>query len=366
MMDSRVTLILSFLAAIAAVLITPPSAEAAYNACGVDFRSDTTGFGGVEICGIGYPCGVQDGVCPQNFSQGTNETSKDFYTKPLVRQPAPPTNDIADSQSLTPFNTGNDACQRLGGTCTGMESKTDRNGTFTSSTATCSTDASSLNDGEYHRAVCQGVPNVAGCENCPDPDCMSRVDGYVTDAQDDALQNATVQLTNNNNDADSAYFLQRTDESGEVNIDGASGWFNVTCGKEFYEEQRHETYIQPEGDTIACTGMNAASCSNDCTAPNEYGEDVCFAQCVNSASGCTNFQDECAGLPPDTERVTERINDTHVRVTQCCSGPQTTEYRPLASFQANTTNVDSLEINEYRRELNGTPVTIRVATYTEE
>jgi hypothetical protein len=366
MMDSRVTLLftvslLTFTAVL--TILAAPTAEAAYNACSVDFRSNTEGYGGVEICEIGYPCGVADGVCPQNFSLGSHETNKSFYTNPLVKRPAPPSGINTDT---TPFTDGNAACQRLGGTCVGMESKSSRNGTFTSSSATCSDAATSLSDNEYHRAVCQEVPNVAGCENCPDPDCMSRVGGYVTDAQDDPLPNATVQLTNANNNKDSAYFLERTNEDGEVTIDGASGWFNVTCGKEFYNERRYETYIQPEGDTVACTGLEAAACSNDCTAPNEYGQEVCFAQCVNSASGCTNFQTQCAGLPAEDERVTDRINDTHVEVTQCCSGPTTTRYQPIASFQPNSTEVDSLEITEYRRELNGTPVTIKVATYDDE
>ena len=43
--------------------------------CGAVSPNSFYGFGAVEICGECYPCGVEDGVCPEDFSEKDTRTS---------------------------------------------------------------------------------------------------------------------------------------------------------------------------------------------------------------------------------------------------------------------------------------------------
>lgn len=366
-MDRRVILSLFTAAVLLTFLSSIPSAQAGYNACGVDFRNGVTGSGGVEICDVGYPCGVSDGICPQNYTQGQNETLKDFYTQPIVTYADPGVKhniSTVDEDNVIAFPSGNDACQRLGGTCDQMLQSSSKQSGYSVSGATCGDTASGLDADKYFRADCVGVPEVAGCENCPDPDCMTRVKGFASNNASQALSNVTVQLTNINN---AVQHQAKTNGSGTFGVDATPGYFNVTCGKTLFQEQRFQTYIQPDTDAVSCPNLAAAACSTNCTAPDAFGQDVCVADC-NGKNGCTmnsTYQDLCDGLPPDTERVIQRVNDTHVEVANCCSGPSEYRFAPRADVQANSSDIEQFEVTDYQREINGTPVTVKVIRYTD-
>ena len=370
-MDKRVRTLFTTLFLFLTVIIVAPEAEAAgYDACGVDFRNDATGYGGAEICGIGYPCGKADGVCPQNFSRGYNETSKDFYKLPFVRYATPSSRNVNDTSTdqVIAYEDGDAACQRIGGTCQEILESNSKTGSYTPSSVNCG-DVSGFDDARYYRANCTGVPKVAGCENCPDPDCEANITGYVADTDDESLENATVTLTNDNNPLlPSDRLFTRTNSTGGFTLPKAvSGYMTVTCGKALYSNQQFQTYVQPGQDTVTCPALGAAACSANCTAPDAFGNDVCVASC-DGENGCTmntTYQDLCDGLPPDAERFLERINDTHIRVGQCCDGPSEIRYAPLAEIDSNNSDVESLEITDYQRELNGTPVTVKVVRYTD-
>lgn len=370
-MKKWVPLLLITISSVITTLVMVPSAEAGYNACDVpNFKADVPGKGGVELCGIGYPCGVEDGVCPQNFSRGQDEMSKDFYTEPIVKLADPDTKHgvttVAEN-SVVAYQDGNAACKRLGGTCSGMLNSTTKNGPYTSaipSLATCSDGPTDLPDNQYFKADCTGVPKVAGCENCPDPDCMSKVTGFASSVANESLDNVTVQFSNINNDVRSQAV---TNESGEFTVDANSGYFNVTCGKTLFNESRRTTYLQPGQETVSCPSLTAAACTSNCTAPDAFGQNVCVSDC-NGENGCSmnaTYQRLCNQLPPDTERVVSRKNKTHVKVANCCSGPMEFRYAPEENITANSTGIGQFEITDFQRELDGTLVTVKIIRYTD-
>lgn len=374
-MDKRVIIAVATLSLLITIIVSLPQASAAgYNACGVDFRNDNTGLGGVEICGIGYPCGVSDGVCPQNYTQGQNETSKDYYRQPFIRYQTPEGRNVTDTATdqVIPYDDGDEACARIGGTCSGVLRGNHKTGTFNPAPSVGCSSTSGYDESAYYRADCAGVPKVAGCENCPDPDCQTNVSGYVADENNESVGNATVTLSNTNNPGlnqnSEIDMFGKTNSSGGFNLpESVSGYMNVTCTAKRYNEQQFETYVQPGQDTVTCPDLGAAACTTNCTAPDAFGNEVCVAQC-DGENGCSmnqTYQRICGGLPPDTERFRKRINETHIQVAQCCTGPFETRYAPLAQIEENSTSIESLEVTDYTRELNGTPVTVKVVRYTD-
>jgi hypothetical protein len=247
-----------------------------------------------------------------------------------------------------------------------------KNGSFNAALSTSCGDTTGFDDAAYYRANCTAVPKVAGCENCPDPDCKANVSGYVADENNESVRNATVTLSNDNNpllnNNSDLTMYSRTNTTGGFNLpDAVSGYMDVTCNAKRYDGQQFNTYVQPGQDTVTCPDLGAAACTANCTAPDAFGNEVCVASC-DGQNGCSMNQTEkdlCAGLPPDTERFRKRINSTHIQVAQCCTGPFKTKYAPLAQVQGNSSSVETLEITDYQRELNGTPVTVKVIRYTD-
>jgi hypothetical protein len=378
-MSKRVTLLLTSLTILLAIIFTLNGATASSHnkACGVNFYSDQVGYGGVEICSIGYPCGRADGVCPQNFSRGQNETTKDYYRHPFVKYATPSSRNVTDTsqEPVIAYENGQEACQRLGGTCQDILEGNSKNGSFSPSPSNNCADAATDydNNASYYRAQCTGVPKVAGCENCPDPDCKANVTGYVADTNDRSIANASISLSNaenpvlNQSPIEERLFAKSNGTGAFRMSKAVSGYMTVTCGKTRYETQQFETYVQPGQDTITCPSLGAAACTANCTAPDAFGNEVCVASC-DQRNGCNmsdQEQEYCQGLPQGTQRYLTRVNDTHVNVTNCCDGPIETIYRPLSDISANATGVEQLEITDYQRELDGTPVTVKVVRYTD-
>jgi hypothetical protein len=350
-----------------------PVIHAQYNACGVDYRSGTEGYGGVTICGIGYACGVSDGVCPQNFSQGVNETSKDFYRYPVIKQPQPTGSDVRVNYTQS-FTDGNAACTRLNANCVDVRQGTSETGYSPAPGIDCSTSTSSpaYNASLAYSAQCEAVPRVAGCENCPDPDCMSQVTGYLVDERNDSIRDGGVQLTN---DETGQTIITDTNDRGEFTTQGVSGYFNVTCSANFYNATTTEQYISPGKSVAACQPLTGAGCTTNGTAPNKYGEYVCTPSCdgqngftsdVFTETGSSrNIVNVCEGRGPDAEIILDRKNETHVWVATCC-GSYEAQYQPVAKIADSSGEVDDLEVRNYRKELNGEPVVMRVIVYDEE
>ena len=287
-------------------------------ACGVPFNNSVTGYGGVEVCGYPYACGVADGVCPERFSQGGIETNKSYRTQPYVQYAYP------DSTDAEPFNfdvyaNGSAACAPIAGNCSGILTLNETSGNWTDSSYTCSDPSSSYNSSNDYRANCTDVPNVAGCEYCQDPDCRTNLTVMVTDSAGNPVEEANVRFVGYN---DSTSWEVEAD-SGELVTDvGFTGFFNVTCGSDFYySTQKNQEYIQPGTDVLYCPGLQPAGCTENGTSPNQYGEMVCRTACQNETS--FTILNSCNGLPRSAEVLLGRENETHVEYGQCCGGSPT-------------------------------------------
>ena len=355
---------------------TPVHAQTDYNACGYNFTDNREGYGGVEICGLPYACGKADGVCPESYSSGPNETNKTIRTEPFVRYGEGYENPFDNStfgyEVHNTYRSGDAACAALGaGSCSGMLEVNATGGTKVTSDVKCDDrtgNSTSNYPGDYpntnktYKAQCSQVPNVAGCENCPDPDCRTNITVAAQDTANNPVENeVTAVFTNQNNNQ--SFEIKTSGTSGYVKSDQAfTGYFNVTCGADFYSSTQTETYVQTGSSRALCTGMEAVGCSgpDDCQAPNEFGEYVCRSSCPECDQD--DFIDQCEGRTNETYVNMGRENDTHVEYQRCCTnGTADYRYSPVANLT--TGDISRFQVREIQRELDGEPVTVNVIVY---
>lgn len=357
------------------------SIEEGYDACGFDFRDGEEGFGGVRICGIAYACGQADGVCPESYSSGPDEQDKTIRTQPYVRYGEGYNNPFDNSSFKsgdnyqnpnssfnnvhTPFPDGDAACGSRGATCGEMLEVNATGGVEPTTDVDCSDSAETGEAGysnlsKTYKASCENVPRVAGCERCPDPDCRTNITVAATDTSNNHVEDATAVFTNENNNHS---FQVQTGSSGYIETDQAAftGYFNVSCGADFYEGSQTETYVGPGDSKVLCSGMEAVGCREDysCQARNEFRDYVCRSSCPDCGN---DFIEQCEGRSNETYVNMGRYNDTHVEYQRCCTqGSPDYRYSPVANLT--TGDISRFQVREIQREMDGEPVTMNVIVY---
>ncbi len=359
----RVLLILG----IALLFIYPVQAgcEGVIGACGEGV--DVQGHGAVALCESDcFVCGASDGVCPEDFSDGSTRDGVEMLIKvPVDERPV----GFTDYQSN--FETGNEACSETGGTCVEVQESPDGD-SWGASYNTCDTPWTFMSDDNYYRAICDDVPVTPSCSICADPDCRTNLRGYAYDINtNEPLENALIGVTSAfNNDV---FYLETSESDGSYDFEVARGQLQFSCGYDkYYPVADQEINLQRGSNTVDCA-LEGASCTQDCTLPNEFGVDICRSECEgdnNCVYQTTEFEGEtydardiCSNRPLGSFQNIGRINNTHTLGVTCCSGSFTTVYNPRFTIDAD--NVKNLLTREYRRLLDGEPVTVKIIVYNE-
>lgn len=327
------------------------------------------GFGAVEICGQCFPCGIPDGVCPENYTNGLNESAPEkLHIELKVGSDRPSLYSSSEyGQNPLIFSTGDAGCTSIGGVCTAIETKTNFGGSWSSSSIACSTDLTSNSYSNYYRAVCDSVPKTPGCQNCPDPDCQVNLEGLTYDSSNNQPLKAIVNVVSTNN------WLIRANKTstGHYSMVAPRGNVRVVCTYPDYTPTEHDVYLQPGKNVVDC-GLTEAYCQSDCTLPNEVGQDVCRQKCdgLNSCSFQTGTLDGktydasqvCDGINPGGRVLIKRINDTSVYGVTCCTGAF--ETFSSSKFQvADNPQIKNLLTRSVRKTMNGEPIELKIIVY---
>lgn len=322
---------------------------------------DTAGHGAVELCQTCFVCGLEDGICPESYSDGTVETD-DNKTRVLLRAGSDrPDSGASPGDDDYPilYNNGNLGCDAINGSCTGLESKLTWLGAWVPSGAGCSTDMGSIND--YVRAVCN-APKTAGCQYCPDPDCVTNIIGITMDA----ITNESVPAHVNVVSLDNTNFRAEGTSSGTYNMQSPRGNVRVICTAEDYDITEIDVFLQRGLNIVDCR-LGEAACSPACTLPDINGNPICAAKCdlqnacVYASEGSKAI---CDNLPLGATVIINRTNETTITAVTCCSGNFVQVYRPRIGGL--NSHIPNLLTRDYRKELNGIPVNLRIITYSKE
>ena len=341
--------------------IYPNACNGVANMCGDTVQDGVSGSGGVSLCGLCYGCGVSDGVCPSSYSDGEPSDIRHYMMMRLGGDR--PGN--FDTEYKVIYSTGNQACESIGGTCSVVQAKQYSEEPWTNGlqgeTISCSQDITT--NGNYFRAVCIDVPRVAGCTECPDPDCTINLRGLAYDATtEEPVEEGIVRMNSSRNI--------------ELNVGGrvADGTYDVTavqgnleymCTAAGYIPQRINVTLQP-GDNLVDCRLSKSQCNPSCLMPNIEGDYVCEASCHNQNGCFFNAEpSQCDGRPAGTIIVTNRLNVTHVEGYACCGGIRQAFLSPIASLEGND-EIKTLIVKDVRKELNDQPVTLKIITYQKE
>ncbi len=336
---------------------------------------NTSGYGAVELCDTCFACGAADGVCPSWYSDGLLETNN---TKLMVlmkiSELSRPT---VNSTYVVNYPTGDSACASIGGECLRVEYRLNNAETSEqreqpgsewqeSQDITCTRAVTPVNYPEAYRAVCENVPRTASCDECPDPDCRTELTGVVYNVRNNQIVGNS--LVTVKSDINPAISFSKTSADGYYTMNATTGNVLVLCAAAGFIPTQKEVYLQPGKNIVDCP-MSYAACSDECTLPNENGLNICRANC-HQESGCS-FQTDpqfgfigtiCEGLESGTFVTLERINTTHVRGVNCCEGSVIIVEKP--QFQVlGTELVKNLITKNFRKQLNGIPVTLKIIVY---
>lgn len=329
---------------------------------------NVTGYGAVELCDTCFACGAADGVCPSYYSDGLNETNSTKST--VLMKVEESTRPSTTAEYTINFATGNAACASIGGTCQSVEySLNGERDWQESQDVTCTRTVTIGNYPEAYRAVCEGVPRTASCDECPDPDCEVQLKGIAYNQKNKQLvSNAQINIISSNNPAIS-YSATTTD--GQYSMNVSSGNLVYSCSAAGFMPTQKEIYLGGQKNIIDCP-LNYAACSSDCTLPDPDGQNICRANC-HEENGCY-FQtdpnygfmgDTCEGVPAGTFITLGRINATHIEGVSCCEGSvqirESPQFNPMS-----VSSVKNLITKNYRKELNGVPVTLKILVYDKD
>ncbi|MFT4261464.1 MAG: hypothetical protein ACMXX9_03455 [Candidatus Woesearchaeota archaeon] len=352
-----------FIPLIQAQACDPDSDEA----CG-SFSITEPGTGAVQLCENCFICGVSDGVCPEDFASDEMETVPERLRIQLKGDNTIRPNDF-DEYSII-YNTGDEACPILGGTCQSIERYDGES--WNASSITCSQDIS--NEEEALRAVCTNVPRTAGCYNCPDPDCTNTLRINTFDSTTgEPIPRASLRFTPENPQSTVSPIEIVVNEDGKLETDGIRGNFNVECVKENYEPFDIESLFIHRGTMIIDCPLREASCNeNQCTIDNVDGVPICRSFCEGQNNCSFNMPysevldqnisiaDTCNGRPAGSTVTLGRINDTHVEVAQCCNQDTQIISRPILEISG---DVSDLLTRDFVRTLNNEQITVKIAIY---
>lgn len=329
----------------------------------------TPGHGAVELCQDCFYCGDgTDGVCPEDFSDGTPETDANKRIMMLrVGTDRPIIGSNPDANPVI-FANADAACASMVGTCSGpgaIETKSSLEGTTWSSPGSISCNTPMAGRSDYVRVTCD-IPKAGNCQECPDPDCTSSVRGITFDnSSSKNLINTHVNIVSTNN----VNIRAEADSNGVYTMSAFRGRVRVVCTALDYQKFEQQIYLK-KGDNVVDCRMAQATCQPTCTLPDINGNNICRASC-DGQNGC-NFASSttmsiCQDVPEGSTIVLKRQVDgsgnptDFVEAVTCCTGAITLLYRPLLSISSN--DITNLLTRDYRKKLNGLPVTIRVITY---
>ncbi len=338
-------------------------------ACGTPITN--AGYGAVQLCENCFICGLQDGVCPEDFASNETET---IINRTIVLMRTDNTRINVYNEPVI-YNSGNLACAEISGDCQEIEELDGNN--WVSSSVTCSNPTPT---GEYTalRAVCQNVPKTAGCYNCPDPDCRTTVRGVLfNNVSGEGVATALIVFRASNPNSNQEFQVQ-TDAEGAYQItDAARGYFNYTCLKAHYEPYEGQTLLIRNENIVDCP-MRPAACKEDpqCSMESVAGQDICRSICEGE-SGCVfdqeievermdqdnitvNASTLCDGRVAGSRITVARHNETHVTTIQCCTGIKTFVERPQLQISG---NVSDLITRDYVRILDDDQVTAKIIVY---
>jgi hypothetical protein len=317
-----------------------------FSSCGIGHNINQIGYGAVELCQVCYQCGgASDGVCPESYSDGRNETQA---VKKTVYMREPRT--VFDGSKYTvAFQTGKLACASIGGNCSEVQRSTTGFGTWqTLSPASvyCNWNVSIVDpfNNAYFRTVCVNVPRNAGCEYCPDPDCTTTVSGMTLDANDgQPVDGVTVSITSSANPLLNIPTAQ-SDAIGQFQMSAVTGQLTFTCSKVGYAPYSIQRRLFPGRNIVDCS-MNNVSCSVNCTTVNNLGQEICHASC-DLQNSCAFFNETtkatCDNQPVGTilQIGPSTTNCTHefTPMVTCCNGAPYVDVLPCLGGICNDPN----------------------------
>ena len=393
-MDFRFTLSVFALLSLFLFVPTASAATLTYDVCNTNHKnSDVEGYGGAQVCGVAYPCGIADGVCPMEYATNSSEevTVMMRYGNDTIDS------DIGyDTADTTVFTTGGGACDSVAGKFVRVEESDDRDSW--SNTGLSETDDITSEDPAWYRAVCNATPETAGCKNCPDPDCGTQIDVLAYDKQNDSgLEGVNVALFPEHQEyyetsGDSSDISREvvTNGSGEVTISSAHrGNFHKTCYKQGYDIVREENITMSHGgNTIFCPmecsvtlnetdlqdmgytddDLNTSSLSehSECVVEdsNNPGTAVCTEQCKGEDCSIGTIPEACGGQELGTQIFQGINSDGNRTYMECCTG--NIIEKETATFELTGSNISDLITRNFRKELNGRAVNLKVITYQTE
>jgi len=335
---------------------------------------NTTGYGAVELCNTCFACGASDGVCPSFYSDGLNESNltKQVVLMKISELSRPSVN----SSYVVNYPTGNQACAVIGGTCKLVEYRLnngetqgdlDSSGSIwqESQDVTCTRTVTAGNYPEAYRAVCEAVPRTASCDECPDPDCTVQLAGITYNGKTGQLiDNAAVNVRS---DINPSISITSTSSDGYYSMNATAGNVLLLCSAAGFLPTQKEIYLAAGKNLIDCP-LSYAACSAECTLPDENGANICRSNC-HEENGCY-FQtdptydfigDVCEGVAAGSFVTLERINATHIKGVSCCEGAVVIRESP--QFNPGGANIKNLITKNFRKELNGVPVTLKIMVY---
>lgn len=353
------------------------------SACGVDI--DESGHGGVELCEECFTCGYADGVCPEDYSDGSDE-DRDYRMKiDMIHGIGDRHVESPDPETELMHNSGNDACNVISGDCEEVREYNHETEEWGSTSIACeenAVDNLEYEEDNHYKAVCDNVPKTPSCTSCPDPDCTTELSGLVFEEdEEEALEGATIGIGSISNE-ELDFYETETDEDGKYSFEVPRGNLTFQCGKDQYELQASKELLT-RGDNVLDCNLEYAQCTSSCTQPNEYGEEICRASCQGEG-GCYYDEAETVGSFEDIDNnkieynATEdcdgevqgdflrlgRINETHIKGLSCCQEGLETKYEPL--FQVGG-DVDTLITRSLRRTLDetGEDVSVNIIVFNE-
>lgn len=361
------------------ILVQPTTAQPtqctpAMGVC-IDHSITETGFGAVEICNECFLCGLPDGICPEEYTDGQNETDEN-KTEVMMSQSRVDRPDTYDSFKFKMYESGNEACAAIGGTCIDVQDKRFYDETWKPSAENCGTDIDDMGSESqrYLKAICEGVPRTSGCQWCPDPDCQNTFEGVTYDNGTNESLGVNVNIVSKFN-----WRIRSTTTAdattGYYSLPGVQGNVEVVCTYEDYLPVVRSVHAKPGLNIVDCP-MIEAYCTPECTLPDQTGEYVCKPKC-HTRNGCYyeeayeypsgsgvfyNASKECEGSVTGGRRILKRIDDNTVFGVECCPGIFQ-EYNSQEFKIEDNPHIKNLLTRTYRKKLNGEPVEVKIIVY---
>ncbi|MCF7871427.1 hypothetical protein K9L97_00150 [Candidatus Woesearchaeota archaeon] len=345
-----------------------------------------TGFGAVELCGECQPCGISDGICPEDYTNGEietdyNKTTVNYQinknTRPQTLRENAPYKILPEDSTIT----GTKACHATYGnetTCKQILFKEQTTDEWIPTT-NCETSLRNIyaTNNIYIKVECENVKRTTGCQNCNDPDCKATITGQAWDKTNNESIQVNVNVVSHYN---YMIFSRNTSlTNGAYSIGAPTGNIRIECTKEDYIPTQKDAFIQ-NGTTIVDCPMQEAYCGDGittqiCTMPNEYGEDVCKPRCEGrngceyqqhtTTDGKTYYASEvCEGLTAGATVNLEWIDEdeTEMLYVECCSGEFKTRQSTKIKITPNK-KIKNLLTKDYKKNIKGEPVTLKVIVY---